>query len=470
MSEPAQATVEQYRDASLALLPPGSAFSKSIYGGLAELLEALSVEPAREQEVADRMLVNYDPAYADEMLVEWEKALGLSGAGTLTERQAALITKLRGRTSHAKKLFEDAALALGYGEETWVQLDLPIAKAQVVRAPRQMVGGRWRFSFESPVASSTLGSSGVAWLTCFGDLGVQSGIYLNGFGGNVHLSIVPATNVNAWGPTIVFAARQRVTVDVDVDNGKASVSGAASGNGTFSVAVDSLYRFTDGTMRIGYGPSGVGDSPFTGYVGDFAYYSRTGIEFVTFPASVAGEMVAGEPLYGDDLANVVRMYVPVDDQTADDVLREQFDYLRRQHGYFEIRLEGPMGAERKPYKYRDRMVLSADDVVANLTGLPIRYQGYVSIQVFIDNGAGIAPTDSPVGVWELYVSTDGIKYTRLTNSLVDTELAKIAATGNNLIDTFAMFTGVPGTWLKLRYNQTSGGATSARADVYIATW
>jgi hypothetical protein len=465
VTDPSQALVESFRDAGIALLPPGEAFSKRIEGGLAELLEAINVENARVQETADRMLVNYDPAYADEMIVEWETAVGLVGSGTLAERQAALIARLRGRTSHAKRLFEDAALALGYGEETWIPLHLPLAKSTLPKFPDELRKGRFRFSFESLTSSSYSGQKQL-----YANPDFNTGIYLNGDGSFCGLRIV-TESVNDSAGAITFTAGQRVTVDFDPITGVGSISGAATGNGPFALSTPPVgWSFGNtGALSIGYRHN-TGDRPFDGYVGDFEYYSRTGIEFVTFPASVAGELIAGEPVYGDDLANVVRMYVPVDEQTADEALLEQFDYLRRAHGFFDIILEGPMGAERNAYKYFDRRTMAADDVVANLGSVSIRYQGFVSFQVYVDNGSAAAPSDSGIGVWELYYSTDGVRFSRLSNALVDAELAKIAVLSNTLVDATAIFTGVPGKFIKLRYNQTSGGAGNSRCDVYITTW
>jgi hypothetical protein len=112
--------------------------------------------------------------------------------------------------------------------------------------------------------------------------------------------------------------------------------------------------------------------------------------------------------------------------------------------------------------------LAADTTLA-ATRSVVMQDGHLSIHVSIDNGAGIAPTDTPVGVWELYTSGDGINFYRLTNAAIVAELALIAPNGNNLVNAWAVFSNVPGTAAKLLYNQTSGGGTSAVATIDITT-
>lgn len=130
-----------------------------------------------------------------------------------------------------------------------------------------------------------------------------------------------------------------------------------------------------------------------------------------------------------------------------------------------------MGATRDhtPNYFNDE-ALSADHVVADLESIEIRYSGFLSIQCYIDNGSGAAPTDSPVGVWELYVSSDGTLFTRWVTSAVTNELALIAPNGNNVVDALAVFQNVPGRYVKLRYNRTSGGGTDAKATVHLSAW
>lgn len=313
----AEATVERYRDAALALLPPGRAYSKEPDSNIGELLEALMVEFARIHDDAAILKTNRTPARAVEYIADWEAALGLPGtcvtspSTVMAERQGAAVAKLLGRTSHARAAYEAAASALGYDDVT----------------------------------------------------------------------------------------------------------------------------------------------------------------FVTFPPfSCDGD--CEQSVYGDEWANVVRAYVFEGDQQASAELTCTFvDQLRRSHGFVDIVLEGPMGAERLVSQYySNAAALASDGVVASLGTVSVNYAGHVSIQCRIDNGAGAAPTDTPVGVWELWVSNNGNDYIQFTNALVVAELAKIAPNGNNLVEAWAVFDGMPGTSFKLRYNATSGGAGNSRATVRISSW
>jgi len=313
---PSESLIQRYRNAALSLLPPGRALAKSLGLNPAALLEALGVEWARVHEDADAFYEGCFPNGSEDYLPDWEAALGLPGkcvgyAGSVAERQGAVIAKLRGRTSHAQAAFEAAAEALGY----------------------------------------------------------------------------------------------------------------------------------------------------------------TDLEFVRYPPLTAG-FVAGQAAYGDEWAHVVRVFVPVNSQTADDTLVCLFvDELRRSHGFIDVILEGPMGAEREAKQnYYNASPLSASGVVADLAAVSIRYAGHVSIQCKIAKADGSAPTDTPVGVWELWVAADGQNFEQFTNAAIVNELAKIAPNGNNVVKAFAVFDGMPGTSFKVRYNRSSGGGTDATTTVHITTW
>lgn len=316
---PSEALIERYRNAAISLLPPGRAFSKSLAQNVSKLLEALSVEWARIHEDAETFYENIFPNSSDAYLADWEEALDLPGKcvsspGSVSERQGAVIAKLRGRTSHAQAAFEAAAEALGYDD----------------------------------------------------------------------------------------------------------------------------------------------------------------LEFVRYPPFTAGS-VAGQAVYGDEWAHVVRVYVLDGDQTASDTLICLFvDELRRSHGFIDVVLEGPMGAEREAHgtymnpATQSSSPLASDAVLADIEAISIRFGGYVSIQCKIDDGSGGAPSDTPVGAWELYSSVDGINYSKV--SAADAELAKIAPNGNNVVEAFALLSGVPGTSIKIAYNRTSGGAGNSRVRMQVATW
>jgi uncharacterized protein YmfQ (DUF2313 family) len=196
------------------------------------------------------------------------------------------------------------------------------------------------------------------------------------------------------------------------------------------------------------------------------------LEFERFgPMTCTSECT--EALYGDEWANFVRITVPVGDQTADDQLVCAIDALRRSHGFFEFALEGPMGATRTHTdNYFNAHVMSPDFVLADVAPIEIKYAGVLSLQTIIHNVSGLtnAPTDSVAGTWEVWISSDGSTYTKWDRANVTTELAIIAAAGNNVVNEVAVLTDVPGRYAKILFNNSGGGAGDSRVTMHISAW
>ena len=113
--------------------------------------------------------------------------------------------------------------------------------------------------------------------------------------------------------------------------------------------------------------------------------------------------------------------------------------------------------------------LAVDGTLADFKAAEIR-DGRVSIHVVVHNGAGIAPTDAPVGVWELWTSVDNVTYYQLTSAAIVSALAPLAAIGNTLVSEWVVFENMAGKYLKVRYNQTSGSAVAGLEGlVHIAS-
>jgi hypothetical protein len=117
--------------------------------------------------------------------------------------------------------------------------------------------------------------------------------------------------------------------------------------------------------------------------------------------------------------------------------------------------------------------MSGNLLLANAKGITIRHFGELSIQCLIDNGVGTAatasaPSDTPVGTFQLWVAAGQADYVRLTSTAIDAELAKLAPNGNNLVNAMAVFKGVPGHSAKIVYVYGSGGAAT-RCRLYFAS-
>lgn len=211
------------------------------------------------------------------------------------------------------------------------------------------------------------------------------------------------------------------------------------------------------------------------YEATAAALGYTDLQFVTFDAFSCTSECTGS-LYGDEWANVVRVYAPVGDQTADDSLVCIFvDQLRRSHGFLDIVLEGPMGAVRNTQALfsNDLAALAASTVLSTAKAISINYGGHLSLQCLIDtvgDGSGSAPSDTPSGTWQIWCSVNGNTYTQLTSAAITTELAKIAPNGNNKVGAWAVFDGIPGTSVKVLYSHTSGGGTTAKCSLLASAW
>lgn len=113
------ATSAEYGLAIRRSLPPGEAFTKRADSVLGALTNALGEEPARVEARRVDLLREADPGQADELLSDWERVAGIPDectplAGTVAERQDALVAKLSSLPSQTPDALISAALALGY--------------------------------------------------------------------------------------------------------------------------------------------------------------------------------------------------------------------------------------------------------------------------------------------------------------------------------------------------------------------
>lgn len=112
-------SVEQYRDAMIALLPHGAAWSHDPRSQLGSLLMAFADEFARVDARNEQLLKEMDPRGALELMTEWEGDYGLPGpcihtAQTLADRRKALLAKYRWVGRQDRQFFIDVAADLGY--------------------------------------------------------------------------------------------------------------------------------------------------------------------------------------------------------------------------------------------------------------------------------------------------------------------------------------------------------------------
>lgn len=113
-------TAEQYRAQLKALLPSGQAFPRERGNTLDALLDAMSIELARDDARADQLVVEAIPSTTTELLPDWERVAGLPDncSGTLADtvqgRRADLVAKLNSLGGQSKAYFIALALQLGF--------------------------------------------------------------------------------------------------------------------------------------------------------------------------------------------------------------------------------------------------------------------------------------------------------------------------------------------------------------------
>ena len=115
---PDESTIERYRDSYLRHLPPGKAIARDPDRNIPRMLEALAVEPARVTERVADLIREAFPGTTDELIDEWEEALGLPDdcvQPTLyADRIAAIIARFVGTSGHSEDDYRELAQSLGY--------------------------------------------------------------------------------------------------------------------------------------------------------------------------------------------------------------------------------------------------------------------------------------------------------------------------------------------------------------------
>lgn len=111
-------SVDDYRDALLALLPRGDAWSRDPDGELGKLMHGIAEEFARIDARAEDVLTESHPSTAFEMFEEWEAQYHLPDSCTVDpqfqQRVAALIQKYKMTGGQSRQFFEELAATLGY--------------------------------------------------------------------------------------------------------------------------------------------------------------------------------------------------------------------------------------------------------------------------------------------------------------------------------------------------------------------
>lgn len=153
-----EATSEEYRRQSQALLPSGPAWPREPDSNLAVLLGALAAELAAVHNRACMLAREANPLTTAEMLGDWETVAGLPDdcmpAGSSTaERRAALIAKLN--TIGGQSAAYYVALAAAFGWEIEVS-EYRQFRAGVSVAGESLTNGDWVFAWRVAAETQTV--------------------------------------------------------------------------------------------------------------------------------------------------------------------------------------------------------------------------------------------------------------------------------------------------------------------------
>lgn len=113
------ASVEQHRDALMALFPKGQAWPTEPDSELGKLMHGVAEEFARIDARAEDLLRESHPSTAFELFEEWEQMHGLpdtcaSSDPTFQERRLALVQKYQMFGGQSREFFIAIAAALGF--------------------------------------------------------------------------------------------------------------------------------------------------------------------------------------------------------------------------------------------------------------------------------------------------------------------------------------------------------------------
>lgn len=155
-----EASVEDYRLALYALMPPGPAFAE-----VDALLDGLAAEFARCHNRFMALMRETDPRKTSELIDVWEVDAGLpdpcdvllGAAETLSERQRILCAKLLSYGGQSAAYYERIAKALGY--DVTVRGYRPHTVDSPVDEP--ITGAQWAFAFRVHGSEQTVFRSSV---------------------------------------------------------------------------------------------------------------------------------------------------------------------------------------------------------------------------------------------------------------------------------------------------------------------
>ena len=153
-------SVEQFRNAMLALMPQGAAWTKAPDSTWGKLFEAFATEFSRIDARNELLLSEMDVRGALELIPEWEDDYNLPGpciheVQTLSERRSALLAKYRQLGEQSRAFFVTVAADLGY-EITITEYNEENPGPQTEYEGIPIDGDAWNYVWQIDAALGTL--------------------------------------------------------------------------------------------------------------------------------------------------------------------------------------------------------------------------------------------------------------------------------------------------------------------------
>lgn len=155
-------SAEVYARQLQQLLPQGAAWDVQPGSRMAQLLLGIGEELARIDARAGSLVDEWDPRTTYELLVEWERMLGLpdpcvTGEQTIAQRRAAVIAKYTSLGGQTPAYYIALAAALGYS--VTITEFTPYDIGDDVDAPIE--GDAWAYAWQVNAALNTVGEQTV---------------------------------------------------------------------------------------------------------------------------------------------------------------------------------------------------------------------------------------------------------------------------------------------------------------------
>lgn len=163
---------ESYTRQLKQLLPPGDVWEIDPEGWVYRVLQAIADEFARVDARGEDLINETDPRTALETLADWEAMLGLTAAGSVSERQTAVAVKYTARGGQSRQFYIDLAATLGYT----ITIDEHRVLRSGFRSGDRCIGDDWAYTWIVNIVGVTAGS-----VTEFRSGTARSGDRIRGF-------------------------------------------------------------------------------------------------------------------------------------------------------------------------------------------------------------------------------------------------------------------------------------------------